>query len=98
MHFLTSPCANGHNYTNYINPFIKSTLISPVNLQIIQTCGFKVKGRLKKRCKDCYFVMRRERNYVICKTHPRHKQMAMKKDADKTWILSHATQSPVRPW
>uniref|UniRef100_A0A182QXP1 Ribosomal protein n=1 Tax=Anopheles farauti TaxID=69004 RepID=A0A182QXP1_9DIPT len=55
--------------------------------------GFKVKGRLKRRCKDCYFVMRQERLYVICKTHPRHKQMSMKKHDRNTWILTDATQS-----
>nr|CAD7456867.1 unnamed protein product [Timema tahoe] len=58
----------------------------------IPVCGFKVKGKLKRRCKDCYFVMRQERLYVICKTHPRHKQMAMKKKEKNTWILTHATQ------
>ncbi|XP_038626409.1 39S ribosomal protein L36, mitochondrial [Tachyglossus aculeatus] len=36
--------------------------------------GFKTKGVLKKRCKDCYFVKRRGRWFVLCKTHPRHKQ------------------------
>uniref|UniRef100_A0A182P6C0 Ribosomal protein n=1 Tax=Anopheles epiroticus TaxID=199890 RepID=A0A182P6C0_9DIPT len=61
-------------------------------------CGFKVKGRLKRRCKDCYFVMRQERLYVICKTHPRHKQMSMKKHDHNTWILTDATQGKVRAW
>nr|CAD7195253.1 unnamed protein product [Timema douglasi] len=64
----------------------------------IPVCGFKVKGKLKRRCKDCYFVMRQERLYVICKTHPRHKQMAMKKKEKNTWILTHATQGPIRAW
>uniref|UniRef100_A0A2M4C306 Ribosomal protein n=1 Tax=Anopheles marajoara TaxID=58244 RepID=A0A2M4C306_9DIPT len=61
-------------------------------------CGFKVKGRLKRRCKDCYFVMRQERLYVICKTHPRHKQMSMKKHDRNTWFLTDATQGKERAW
>lgn len=75
--------------TNLLNPFV-------VNL--MPTCGFKVHGKLKRRCKDCYFVRRHERLYVICKTHPRHKQMSMVKDERNTWILTHATQSKFRPW
>jgi large subunit ribosomal protein L36 len=65
---------------------------------LTQTCGFKVKGRLRRRCKDCYFVMKDERLLVLCKTHPRHKQMAMQKKPKNTWILTHATQSKVRPF
>ncbi|XP_055610505.1 39S ribosomal protein L36, mitochondrial [Uranotaenia lowii] len=74
-------------------------LLRPLtNPMLSLACGFKVKGRLKRRCKDCYFVMRKERLYVICKTHPRHKQMSMKKHDRNTWILTDATQSPVRAW
>lgn len=65
---------------------------------VVPSCGFKVKGRLRRRCKDCYFVKRQERLFVICETHPRHKQMAMVKKEKYTWILTHATQSKVRPW
>ncbi|XP_006012634.1 large ribosomal subunit protein bL36m [Latimeria chalumnae] len=38
------------------------------------TAGLKTKSALKRRCKDCFFVRRRGRLYVYCKTHPRHKQ------------------------
>lgn len=69
-----------------------------VTPQLQQTAGFKLKRVLKRRCKDCYFVVREDRMHIICKTHPRHKQMAIKKPAKSTWILTHATQSPVRPW
>ncbi|KAJ8943890.1 hypothetical protein NQ318_019497 [Aromia moschata] len=67
----------------------------PVTQNIIPSCGFKVVGKVKKRCKDCYFVRREERLYIICKTHPRHKQMSMVKDPKNTWILTHATQSKI---
>ncbi|XP_007653713.2 39S ribosomal protein L36, mitochondrial [Ornithorhynchus anatinus] len=39
--------------------------------------GFKTKGVLRKRCKDCYFVKRRGRWFILCKSHPRHKQRQM---------------------
>uniref|UniRef100_A0A8C6S230 Ribosomal protein n=1 Tax=Neogobius melanostomus TaxID=47308 RepID=A0A8C6S230_9GOBI len=38
------------------------------------TAGMKTKSALKRRCKDCFFVRRRGRLFVFCKTHPRHKQ------------------------
>uniref|UniRef100_A0AAG5DC30 Ribosomal protein n=1 Tax=Anopheles atroparvus TaxID=41427 RepID=A0AAG5DC30_ANOAO len=74
-------------------------LLRPTTVPLLNlVSGFKVKGRLKRRCKDCYFVMRQERLYVICKTHPRHKQMSMKKHDRNTWILTDATQSKTRAW
>ncbi|XP_017462541.1 PREDICTED: 39S ribosomal protein L36, mitochondrial [Rhagoletis zephyria] len=73
-------------------------LLTPFTSLLTQVAGFKVKGRLRRRCKDCYFVVRQQRAYVICPTHPRHKQMAMKKREKNTWILTHATQSKVRPY
>lgn len=69
--------------------------ISPI---LQQSCGFKVKGLLKRRCKDCYYVIRENRGYIICKTHPRHKQMAMVQRPEKKWILTHAIQCKVRPY
>ncbi|XP_042362387.1 39S ribosomal protein L36, mitochondrial [Plectropomus leopardus] len=45
------------------------------HLPCIQPCaGMKTKSALKRRCKDCFFVRRRGRLFVFCKTHPRHKQ------------------------
>lgn len=76
----------------------KQLLAAPALPQLTQRCGFKVKGRLRRRCKDCYFVMRQGRLYNLCNTHPRHKQMSMVKKPKNTWILTHATQSKVRPW
>ncbi|XP_017053399.1 39S ribosomal protein L36, mitochondrial [Drosophila ficusphila] len=73
-----------------------SGLLTPCSTLLQQVAGFKVKGRLKRRCKDCYIVVRQQRGYVICPTHPRHKQMAMKKRDYKSWILTHATQSKER--
>ncbi|NXX88185.1 RM36 protein, partial [Centropus bengalensis] len=36
--------------------------------------GLKTKVSLKRRCKDCFFVRRRGRLYIYCKSNPRHKQ------------------------
>ena len=38
------------------------------------SAGMKTKSALKRRCKDCFFVLRRGRLFVYCKTNPRHKQ------------------------
>ncbi|XP_060915768.1 large ribosomal subunit protein bL36m [Labrus mixtus] len=38
------------------------------------SAGMKTKSALKRRCKDCFFVRRRGRLFVFCKTNPRHKQ------------------------
>ena len=76
----------------------KPKFLFPNSCVISQVCGFKVKLKLKRRCKDCYFVVREQRKYVICPTHPRHKQMSMVKKPEYTWILTHACQSKIRPW
>jgi large subunit ribosomal protein L36 len=73
-------------------------LLTPRVPILSSSCGFKVKRVLKRRCKDCYFVVRRGRVYVICKVHPRHKQMSMKAPAKAHWILTYACQSRIRPW
>ncbi|XP_058536017.1 large ribosomal subunit protein bL36m [Ochotona princeps] len=39
--------------------------------------GFKTKGVLRKRCRDCCLVKRRGRWFVHCKSNPRHKQRQM---------------------
>ncbi|KAL0962110.1 hypothetical protein UPYG_G00335790 [Umbra pygmaea] len=38
------------------------------------SAGMKTRTSLRRRCKDCFFVVRRGRLFVFCKTHPRHKQ------------------------
>lgn len=92
-----------------LRPFIPTTIntnaiqsvtsfLSPWTPMTSAVCNFKIKGRLRRRCKSCYFVFRDERMYVICPKSPRHKQMAMKPKPHNTWILTHASQSPVRPW
>lgn len=78
---------------------VPSQLLQPTLNPLVQLAnGFKIKGRLKRRCKDCYFVVRQERTYVMCKSHGRHKQMSMKKSEKNSWILTDATQSKFRAW
>ncbi|XP_017011911.3 large ribosomal subunit protein bL36m [Drosophila takahashii] len=103
FHILTRPAAPtiGTMQNTQLTPATAgipqgSGLLSPGSTLLQQVAGFKVKGRLKRRCKDCYIVVRQERGYVICPTHPRHKQMSMKKRDYKSWILTHATQSKER--
>lgn len=109
FHFLTVPRIQpsfiintlkliGSNVQPAAATLVPSILQIQNSPQLMQSCGFKVKGRLRRRCKDCYFVVREGRMYNICKTHPRHKQMAMKKKDKNTWILTHAMQSKVRPY
>lgn len=73
-----------------------TTLLQPPTALMNIERGMKQKGNVKRRCKDCYLVMREDRLYNMCKTHPRHKQMAMKKKDKNTWILTDATQSKLR--
>lgn len=75
-----------------------SILFGGVSSLLQQVATLKVKGRLRRRCKDCYIVFRQQRAYVMCPTHGRHKQMSMKKREKSTWILTHATQSKIRPY
>jgi large subunit ribosomal protein L36 len=75
-------------------------LLRPLqSLQVVPACGLKQKGVLKKRCKDCYFVYRDSRKYVMCKTHPRHKATAFAPREKFTWIVSPGPmQGKERPW
>lgn len=98
---LYPACSNWTRHFSSIQSFqvsAKSALLTCATPSLTQSSGFKVMGKVRLRCKDCFFVRRQERLYVICKTHGRHKQMASVKSPRNTWILSHATQSKVRPW
>ncbi|KAG8442570.1 hypothetical protein GDO86_011384 [Hymenochirus boettgeri] len=49
-------------------------LVEDYTQMVQQTCGMKTKSALKKRCKDCFFVRRRGRLYIYCKSNGKHKQ------------------------
>lgn len=40
----------------------------------MQSRFFKVVSALRRRCNDCKIVKRGKKLYVLCNTHPRHKQ------------------------
>ncbi|XP_050827364.1 39S ribosomal protein L36, mitochondrial [Serinus canaria] len=52
----------------------RGLLAVPPPLGAPPPAGLKTKTALRRRCKDCYFVWRRGRLYVCCKSNPRHKQ------------------------
>ncbi|KAK8753417.1 hypothetical protein OTU49_004410 [Cherax quadricarinatus] len=76
----------------------QSSILKVVGVSLVPARSMKQKGRLRLRCQGCYYTMRQGRLYVMCNLKPRHKQMAMQKKEKNTWILTHATQSPMRPW
>jgi large subunit ribosomal protein L36 len=84
--------------TIYQPTSMQSSILQPASILINIQRGMKQVGRVKRRCKDCYFYVKQERFFVFCKTHPRHKQMAMIKKPKSTWILTDATQSITRAW
>ena len=53
--------------------------------------GMKWVAHPKKRCKDCYFVVKDEVKYVMCLKHARHKQGTKRGPLKLTWIMTHAT-------
>lgn len=94
------------NFSSFLRPQIQQNAISSHQTTLLQPSvnafniirGMKIKGHLRLRCKDCYFVRREQRLYVMCKSKGRHKQMAMKTKPKNTWILTDATQSKLRAW
>lgn len=56
---------------------VRSLLCGGPVLSLQPSLGFKTKGVIKKRCRDCYMVKRRGRWFVLCKTNPKHKQRQM---------------------
>lgn len=96
---FTSPKIPSLSATSILNHQTQGVGILKLTSPLLQlSCGMKVKGLLKRRCKDCYRVVREGRAYIMCRTHPRHKQMAMAKRPETLWILTHATQSKIRPY
>ncbi|KAL0822532.1 hypothetical protein ABMA28_004579 [Loxostege sticticalis] len=95
---LTRTVAITPNYFSAMKNVTGNNLLTPCTPMINPVCNLKIKGRVRRRCKSCYFVIRDERLYVMCPKFPRHKQAAMKPKPINTWILTHASQSKVRPW
>uniref|UniRef100_A0A8C6HNF7 Ribosomal protein n=1 Tax=Mus spicilegus TaxID=10103 RepID=A0A8C6HNF7_MUSSI len=62
----TKPCAE-----------VRSILCGHPLPTLLPSLGFKTKGVIKKRCKDCYKVKRRGCWFILCKTNPKHTQRQM---------------------
>ena len=85
--------------TNQLTPPINLTPI--VKLEPLQTRspvwtqvrGFKDKEVLRIRCPDCYFKKIDERWWVLCHSHPRHKQRQKIEDIRRQWIVTHITRT-----
>lgn len=84
---------------HYVHNLKQSVLLQPNTVLLEQpVCGFKFKGVVKKRCKDCYIVVKDRQQIVLCKTHPRHKQKQIMPKEKDTWIITHRTYGRIRPW
>lgn len=68
-------------YITQLNPPVSS----------IQVRGFKDKTILQLRCEDCYYKKIDYRWWVLCPTHPRHRQREHLDDVKRKWIVTHQT-------
>jgi len=89
---------NLNHSQNNLSDHNKFNLLQPILPVYNSICGLKTKVQLQLRCKDCYFVARKERWFVMCKKHPRHKQVQIKKKVYSTWILTSVSQNKIRGW
>lgn len=60
--------------SNNSKQHIQSIDNSNATSKVSSTRLFKTKVSLQKRCPDCYFVTRKGKLKVLCKSSPRHKQ------------------------
>ncbi|KAL5969842.1 39S ribosomal protein L36 mitochondrial [Taenia solium] len=63
-------------------PFFEQYLSSP---QIFFIRDYKTAGRLRLRCRDCFFERRDNRLYVECKTYARHRQAQIMSEPRTPW-------------
>lgn len=80
QHLVKLPILSTNGLPNKANLQINNSplLFTNTNLNITQVREYKVKTRLRKRCKSCYFVWRNGRLYVECDEHGRHRQHHIK--------------------
>lgn len=79
-------------------------IISIINLPsftglfLIPSRGFKVFGKVRRRCKNCYIVTRDQRVYNLCKSHQKHKQMSIRHTDKAYYILTGVQQKREKEW
>lgn len=101
MNFLRSLFTNTIRSTILNNtPKILSInqLPAVTGLSLIPSRGFKVFGKVRRRCKDCYIVTRDQRVYNLCKVHQKHKQMSIRHTDKAYYILTGVQQKKRREW
>ncbi|XP_026280464.1 39S ribosomal protein L36, mitochondrial [Frankliniella occidentalis] len=81
-----------------ILPTLSPSFLKPASVLAIPNAGMKTKGKLRRRCKHCHFVMIEERLHVWCDVHPRHKQMQMIKRPKNVIRLTAVSTGKIRPW
>jgi len=67
-------------------------------LSVVPVRGLKIKGRVNRRCKDCYLIWEDGILYNRCKTHQRHKQMLKPMYWANSRLLTHRSMPCTRPW
>ncbi|XP_076222289.1 mitochondrial ribosomal protein L36 [Nomia melanderi] len=96
-HMSTKQSVN--NLPNVFNNKIASgNLLQTIVPMYNVVCGLKMKTILHRRCRKCLFKWINGRLYVKCKAHPRHNQVQRQKKPKNTWILTFASQKPIRDW
>lgn len=99
MNFLSNLFQKAIRPTLMYNAPKISVIRSPINgLSLIPSRGFKVFGKVRKRCKDCFIVTRDQRVYNLCKTHQKHKQMSIRHTDKHYYVLTGVQQKKVREW
>ncbi|VDM35122.1 unnamed protein product [Hydatigera taeniaeformis] len=84
-----SPCPT----VGTVLPFLKQCLSVP---QTFAVRNYKVVGRLRLRCRDCFFERRDNRLYVECKTHARHRQAQIMTEPRTPWRFRRKIWKHVR--
>lgn len=76
----------------------KKSLLNAVTFSVAPSRGMKMKGFVKKRCKDCYLLAKNERLYNYCKVHPRHNQMSKRSKDRVYFVLTSVETKTTRKW
>ncbi|KZC13507.1 hypothetical protein WN55_05058 [Dufourea novaeangliae] len=82
----------------YSNNISSKTLLQTIVPMYNITCNMKTKTVLHRRCKYCVLHWKEGVKYVKCKVSPRHNQVQRMKQPRNTWILTFASQKPIRDW
>ncbi|KAH9281151.1 hypothetical protein ECG_06637 [Echinococcus granulosus] len=82
-------CTGFINVKNYFSPTLGS--LTPFYKQCFDASqmlflrNYKTVGRLRLRCRDCFFERRDNRLYVECKTFARHRQAQIMSEPRTPW-------------